>query len=154
MICGKITSKQMVACYFCKTGHVATAPLEHRRTVNSEWNTAICLPNVFGVIRKTNKRRRIIVHHVNASSHTSAQISTLLKGHTPYTPDLTTNDFSLFPHIKKKCVANDFRHQKRLLECSKTLFWRCLNRSGKTTTNDVKLYYGNARFNLATSEIC
>ena len=30
---GKITSKQMVACFFGKTGHVATVPLEHRRTV-------------------------------------------------------------------------------------------------------------------------
>ena len=30
-ICGKIILKQMVACFFCKTGHVATVPLEHRR---------------------------------------------------------------------------------------------------------------------------
>ena len=30
------TSKQMVACFFGKTGHVATVPLEERRTVNSE----------------------------------------------------------------------------------------------------------------------
>ena len=41
---GKITSKQMMACFFCKTDHVATVPLEHRRTVNSEWYTTICLP--------------------------------------------------------------------------------------------------------------
>ena len=30
------TSKQMIACFFEKTGHVAIVPLEHRRTVNSE----------------------------------------------------------------------------------------------------------------------
>jgi histone-lysine N-methyltransferase SETMAR len=36
------TSKQMVACFFGKSGHVATVPLEHRRTVNSEWYTTIC----------------------------------------------------------------------------------------------------------------
>ena len=30
------TSKQMVACFLGKTGHVVTAPLEHRMTVNSE----------------------------------------------------------------------------------------------------------------------
>ena len=30
------TSKQMVACFFGKTGHVATDPVEHRRAVNSE----------------------------------------------------------------------------------------------------------------------
>ena len=57
VVCGKITSKQMVACLFSKTGHVATVPFEHRRTVNPEWYTTICLPKVFGRIRKTNQRR-------------------------------------------------------------------------------------------------
>ena len=38
-------------------------------------------------------------------------------------------------HIKKKYVVNDFRHQKMLLKCSETLFWSCLNRSGKMNTN-------------------
>ena len=78
-------------------------------TVNSDWYTTICLPKTFGDIRKTNKRRQIIVHRGNASSHTSAQISALLTGqnvalmgHPPYSPDLAHNDFSLFPHIKKK----------------------------------------------------
>ena len=43
VVCGKITSDQ-VACFFWKTGHLATVPLENRRTVNSEWYTTICLP--------------------------------------------------------------------------------------------------------------
>jgi len=34
----------MVACFFGKTGHVATVPLEQRMTVNSELKTTICLP--------------------------------------------------------------------------------------------------------------
>ena len=38
----KITLKQIVARFFCKTRHVATVPLEHRRTVNTGWNTKIC----------------------------------------------------------------------------------------------------------------
>ena len=71
---------QMVACFFCNTGHVPTVTLEHCRTINSEWYTTICLPKVFEEIRKTNKRRRIIVHHGNASSHKSGQISGLLTG--------------------------------------------------------------------------
>ena len=62
-------------CFFCKTGHVASVLLQHRRTVNSEWHSTICLPKLFGEIRKTNQRRRMIVHHGNESSHTSAQIS-------------------------------------------------------------------------------
>ena len=143
---GRSTLKQMVACFFGNTGHVATAPLEHRRTVNSEWYTRSYLPKVFGEIRQTNKRRRIIVHHDNACSHTSAQNSAFLTGqhvelmgHLLYSPDLAPSDFFLFPHIKKKFVVNDFRRQKMLLKRSKTMFWRCLNRSGKTDTN-----YGRA----------
>ena len=34
---GGSTSEQMVACFFFKTGYVATVPLGHRRTVNSLW---------------------------------------------------------------------------------------------------------------------
>ena len=37
VVCEKITSKQMVTYFFCKTGHVVTVPLQHRRTINSEW---------------------------------------------------------------------------------------------------------------------
>ena len=31
---GKISSKQMIACFFGTTGHLATVPVENRRTVN------------------------------------------------------------------------------------------------------------------------
>ena len=72
------TSKQMITCFFGKTGHVAIVPLEQRRTVNSEWYTTVCLPVVFQDIRITNRRRRITLHHDNASSHTSAQITEFL----------------------------------------------------------------------------
>ena len=41
---GRSTSKQMAACFFGQTGHVAIVSLEHRRTVNSEWYTTMCLP--------------------------------------------------------------------------------------------------------------
>ena len=58
--------------FFRKTGHVTIVLLEQHRTVNSEWYTTICLPVVLQEIRKTNRRRRIILHHDNASSHTSA----------------------------------------------------------------------------------
>ena len=146
VVCGKISSKQMVACFFCKTGYVATVPLEHRRTINSEWYTTICLPKIIGLIRKTNKRRRIIVHHGNASYHTSAQVSVLLTGHNvelmgqpPYNPDLASNDFSLFLHIKKKMRGQRFSSRE---DTSKTMLWRCLHRSGKTNTNDAS---GNTR---------
>ena len=90
------------------------------------WYTTICLPKVFGEIRKTNKRKRIIVHHGNTSSHTSAQISALLTGqnvelmgHPPYSPDLAPNDFSLFPHIKKKMRGQRFSSPEDAVEAFK-----------------------------------
>ena len=123
---GRSTLKQTVACFFGKTGHVATVPLEQRRTVNSEWYTTICLPEVFGEIRKTNKRRRIIVHHDNAGSHTSAQTSAFLTGqnvelmgHPPYSPDLASNDFFLFPHIKKKMRGQRYSSSEDAVEAFK-----------------------------------
>ncbi|GFS79745.1 uncharacterized protein NPIL_406641 [Nephila pilipes] len=88
---GRSTSKQMIACFFGINGHVATVALEQRRTVNSEWYTTICLPEVIGEIRKKQKNRRIILHHDNASSHTSTQTKAFLKerkielmGHPPH----------------------------------------------------------------------
>jgi len=122
------TSKQMVACFFGKTGHVATVPMVERRTVNSEWYTTICLPEVFGEIRKTNRRRRIILHHDNASSHTSAQTTAYLStqhielmGHPPYSPDLAPNDFFLFPHIKNKLRGQRFSTPEEAVDAFKTL---------------------------------
>ena len=43
MICPQSISKQMVAGFFRKIGHFSKVPVEHRRTVNSEWFTTICL---------------------------------------------------------------------------------------------------------------
>ena len=116
----------MVACFFDKTGHVATDRLEHPRTVNSKWYNTICLPKVFGEIRKTTKRRRIIVHHGSASTNTSAQISALLTsqnvellGYPPYSPGLAPNDFSLFQHIKKKMRDQRFSSPEDAVEAFK-----------------------------------
>lgn len=120
------TSKQMVACFFGKTGHVLTVPLEQRRTVNSEWYTTICLPKVFGEIRKTNRRRRIMLHHDNASSHTSARTSDFLSAqnvdlmsHPPYSPDLAPNDFFLFPNIKNKLRGQRFSTPEEAVDAFK-----------------------------------
>ena len=94
------TSKQMIVCFFRKTGPIAIVPLEQCRAVNSEWHTTICLPVVSQEIRKTNRRRRITLHHNNASFHTSAQITTFLStqnidlmSHPPHSPHLAPNDF-------------------------------------------------------------
>ena len=102
------TSKQMIACFFGKTGHVSIALLEQRRTVNTEWYTTIFLPVVFQEIRKTNRQSRITLHHDNTSSHTSAQTTAFLStpnidlmSHPPYSPGLGTECLLFIPGCKK-----------------------------------------------------
>ena len=75
----KSTSKQMVACLLGKTGHVATVPVEQRRTE----------------VRKMKKRTRIIACHGNASSHTWAQVSACFTGQNIELMDHP-------PHIKEQ----------------------------------------------------
>ena len=113
--CARSTSKQMIACFCGKTGHVAIVPLDQCRTFNSEWYTTICLPVVFQEIRKTNRRKRITLHHDNASSHTSAQTTAFLSfqnidliSHPPYRLDLAPNDFFLLPYVKNKMSGQSF----------------------------------------------
>ena len=50
----------MIACFFGYTGHVTTVGLEDRRTVNTDWYTSICLPEVINELRRTNRNRRIM----------------------------------------------------------------------------------------------
>lgn len=120
------TKKQMVAHFFSRMGHVATVPLVERKTVNSTWYTTICLPEVFEEMRKNNRKRRIILHQDNASSHVSAEtIDYLLTqnvewtDHPPYSPDLAPNDFFLFPHIKQKLRGQRFATPEEAVEAFK-----------------------------------
>jgi len=119
----KSTSKKMVATFFGISGHIATIPVEGRRTVNSEWYTTVCLPEVFSRIRKINRRRRIILHHDNASSHTSSETTEYLyaknvelMGHPAYSPDLAPADFYLFPTIKKKLRGEWFETPEEAID--------------------------------------
>ena len=102
---GRSSSKQMVACFFGKTGQVATVPLGHRRTVNSERYTTICLPKLFGEIRKANERRAIIFLHGNASSHTSAWRKLCIYGSSVVQPWLRSQWLlSIFAHQEKYTI--------------------------------------------------
>ena len=123
----------MVACFFGITGHVTTAPLEHRRIVHSVWYTTICLPKVCVEIRKTNKRRRTIVHNDNARPCISAQTSAFW---TVQIVALTWPRMtSFYSSIQAKNV-NDCRRQKMLLKRSKTMFWGVFQPEWKNKHND------------------
>ena len=66
-------------------------------------------------IRKTNRRRRITLHHNNVSCHTSSQTTAYLStqnidlmSQPPCNPDLAPNDFFLFPYVKNKMRGQHF----------------------------------------------
>ena len=105
-------SRQMVACFFAKFCHVATIPLEHRRTVTADWYVNHCLPKIF---QAWCKRRPgigvhgLLLHYDNASAHTAAVTLDFLAAsdvqlvnHPPYSPDLAPCDWFLFPSIKRQ----------------------------------------------------
>ena len=106
--------------FFGKSGHIA---IEQRRLVNFEWYTTICLAVVFQEIRKTKRRRRITLHHDNASSHTSAQTTAFLStqnidlmSYPPYSPVLAPNDFFLFPYVKNKMRGQRFSTPEEVVD--------------------------------------
>lgn len=116
VIRSRSTIKKMVATFVSKSGHVATVALEDQRTVNADWYTSVCLPIVFAQLRKNNPKRRIILHHDNASPHTAQRTKHYLDGekvelldHPPYSPDLSPNDFFTFPKTKNKLRGQRFQ---------------------------------------------
>jgi len=120
------TSRKMIAIFFGITGCVATVPLEDRRTVNADWYTNVCLPEIINEIRKNNPNRRIILHHDNASSHSAHKTNDFLKAnnvelmtHCPYSPDLSPNDFFLFSLIKKKMRGKRFSTPEEAIDAFK-----------------------------------
>lgn len=121
-------SKKMVASFVAKSGHVATICLDDRKTVNADWYTTVCLPEVIAERRKNNPKRRIILHHDNASSHTArrtieflAEENIEILDHPPYSPDLSPNDFFTFPKIKEKLRGQRFQSPEEAVEAYKTL---------------------------------
>lgn len=123
IIRSRSTSKKMVATFVAKSGHVATICLQDRRTVNADWYTTVCLPEVIAELRKNNQKRRIILHHDNASSHTARRTIDFLTenkielmDHPPYSPDLSPNDFFTFPRIKEKLRGQRFQSPEEAVE--------------------------------------
>ena len=112
------TTKQMIAVFFSKSGHVVTVPLQERKTVNAEWYINTCLPKVLEAWCVKHPRastRRLLLHHDNASAHTAAATLDYLQEngvqlvtHPPYSPDLAPCDFFLFPAVKKELKGKPF----------------------------------------------
>lgn len=122
------------------TGHMITVPIVQCKMVNYEWYSTTCLPEIFRDICKTNKTRRFILYDYKASFQTSAETTAFLKGqyielmdHPPYSPN--AHPLTCFCFLtKKNCVINNSLSPKQLPKRSKSMFWRCLNRNGKSTS--------------------
>ncbi|GBP61046.1 hypothetical protein EVAR_51178_1 [Eumeta japonica] len=88
------------------TGHVATVALKNCRTVNSDWYTISCLPEVIDELRKNNRKRRIILHRDNTSSHNTKQKVHLLSETHPLRYSSTFSRFSTTNRIRNDLSAD------------------------------------------------
>ena len=103
------TSKQMVALYIAKTGHITIIPPEERRTVTADWYVHQRLPQVLHAVCTRRPKSSITLRHDNAPAHTAATTREFLASegdqltsHPPHSLDLAPCDFFLFPHVKKQ----------------------------------------------------
>ena len=86
------------------------------------------MSEVINESRRTNRNRRIILHRNNASCHSARQTVDFLSSnnidlmtHCPYSPDLSSNDFFLFPNIKNKMRGERFESPEAAVETFRTL---------------------------------
>eukprot|EP00112_Aurelia_sp_Birch-Aquarium-sp1_P019978 Seg5046.1 transcript_id=Seg5046.1/GoldUCD/mRNA.D3Y31 product="Mariner Mos1 transposase" protein_id=Seg5046.1/GoldUCD/D3Y31 len=106
----RTVAKQMIAVFVSRAGHVATIPLVTQRTVTAAWYAKDCLPCVLAVVAERRPRiqhRGLLLHHDNAAAHRVAATQEFLLAervqqleHQPYSPDLATCDFFVFPFVK------------------------------------------------------
>ena len=103
----------MIACFFANFGHVATIPLEDRKTVTADWYVNHCLPKW----RPQMGVRGLLLHHDNTSADTAAVTLDFLAAndvqlviHPPYSPDLAPCDWFLFPSIKRQLKGKQFEN--------------------------------------------
>ena len=110
----------MIACFFANFGHIATIPLEDRKTVTADWYVNHCLPKVFQAWCKRRPRtvvRGLLLHHDDASAHTAAVTLDFLAAsnvqlvtHPPSSPDLAPCDRFLVPSAKRQLKGKQFQN--------------------------------------------
>ena len=111
--------KQMIACFFARTGHVKTVLLEEHRTVTADWYVTVCLPQVFDAVKNRRPKtgtRGLLLHQDNAPAHTAGRTADFFReqhvtnlSHPPYSPDLAPCDFFLFTRIKNSLRGHHFQ---------------------------------------------
>ena len=121
----RCASKQMIACFFAKFGHVATLPLEDRKTVTVDWYVNQCVPKIFQAWYLRRPRMGVwslLLHHDNASMHTAAVTLDFVAAYDaqlvirpPYSPELAPCDWFLFYSVKWQLKGKQFQNAKDAL---------------------------------------
>ena len=135
VVFGKSISKQIVACSFGKTSHVATVPFRQCWKVNFEWYITISFEKFE---KRTRKGESLITMAIRVLAHR-------LKSQALHSPDQAPNDFFLFPHIRNDCVVNDFRIFQ---------FFEVIVNHRTIRLKNVKLCYKIIKLHLEISKIC
>ena len=88
--------------------------------VTADWYVNHCLPKVFQAWCTRRSRtgvRGLLLHHDNASAHTTAVTLDFLAAsdvqlvtHSPYSPDLAPCDWFLFPSVKRHLKGKQFQN--------------------------------------------
>lgn len=117
--------KILIASFFTMTGYLVSIPLRDQSSINADWYTTKCLPEVFNAVsskRPNTGLRGTLLHHDNAPAHSALKTrhfldSTPVKllGHPPYSPDLAPCDFFLFPKIKNQLKGIQFSSPEEAL---------------------------------------
>ena len=107
----------MTTVSYAKSGHLASAPLQERKTVKAEWCISTCQCKVleaWSTHHPNTGTSSLLLHHHNASAHTAATTLdywnkiTLCWPCTPYSTDLAPCDFGLFPQVKRQLKGKQF----------------------------------------------
>ncbi len=130
--CSASVKKTMMTAFFDCKGIIMIEFLVPGDTVKSETYIKT-LANLKECIRKKHPElwsgRQFLIHHDNASPHTSGDTLAKLKDwniqtldHPPYSPDLAPCDFALFPRLKSQIRGKYFQTLDQL----KTVSRKCL----------------------------
>jgi len=94
-------------------------PWLQRTEVNTVLYISIYLPEIMNELLRINRNRHITSHHDNANFYTVRQTvdflfsnNAELMTYCPYSYDLSSNDFFLFPSIKNKMRGERFESLK------------------------------------------
>lgn len=128
------TRKSMITVFFNAKGVVLSEFLPQGETIDTDAYCAT-LKRLKEAIRKKRKDlwlgRKFILHHDNASPHTSAPTLALIREsainmlpHPPYSPDLAPCNFFIFPRLKSELWGRDFRRLVEMQEAVKLVLRR------------------------------